>query len=154
MVKKGFFFSLDAFFAILIFTLVLVSVYGYFINTQELKQQYFFSEDLFDIFINTRMNELGGTYPEINELYNSEVDEIRNNMDYTLTIMEQIITLKNINTEETDMAAESIIGNLTENLFDDRYGFSFDVNGLIYNEGQDPNSLVARQRFVSGFKPI
>ena len=149
--KKGFFFSLDAFFAIMTFILVLVSIYSYFVSTQELRQQYYFSEDLFNIFINTKMGELlSGAYPDIDDLYNSEIPEIRDNMNPDLTVMEQIITLRNINNEEADMAASSIIRDLTAGLFEDRYGFSFDVEGLIYEEGGEQNALVSRQRFVSG----
>ena len=125
--KKGFFFSLDAFFAIMIFTLVLVSIYGYFVNTQELRQQYFYSEDLLDIFINTKMDEIDDNHPDIQDLYVSEIPEVKDNMNPDLTIMEQIIILKNTNTEPGLEAAQTIITSLTYNLLSERYGISFDV---------------------------
>ena len=148
--KKGFFFSLDAFFAIMIFTLVLVSIYGYFVNTQELRQQYFYSEDLLDIFINTKMDEIDDNHPDIQDLYVSEIPEVKDNMNPDLTIMEQIIILKNTNTEPGLEAAQTIITSLTYNLLSERYGISFDVNGLIYEKDKEITALVSRQRFVSG----
>ena len=159
MKKKGFFFSTDAFFAILIFTLVLVSIYGYFIGTQELRQQYFFSEDLFDVFINTKMEEWNGF-----ENFKTNIDENedylihRTLIDEKLTIMEQLITLNNnvtdINPEGNEIA-NNLIGRLTLNLFDARYGFNFNVREWFYLEDEgNPNAIVARQRFVSGVRKI
>ena len=146
--KKGFFFSLDAFFAIMIFTLILVSIYGYFINTQELRQQYYFSEDLLDIFTSVKMEEID--YPDINDLYESQIPEVRDNMYKDITVIDQIIILKNNNTEPALNAAQTIAIGLTENLLDERYGISFDVQGLIYERDKEINALVSRQRFVSG----
>ena len=150
--KKAFFFSLDAFFAVIIFTLILVSVYGYFISTQELRQQYFYSEDLFNIFINTRMSELSpDAYPNIYALYDSEIPEIRDNMNPDLTIMEQIVTLRNIKTEEANGAIKTILDELTGELFEGKYGFSFNVEDWTYGE-EGGNTIVSRRRFVSGIK--
>lgn len=149
--KKGFFFSLDAFFAIMIFTLILVSIYGYFINTQELRQQYYFSEDLLDIFTSVKMEEIDlSTYPDINNLYESQIPEVRDNMYKDIKVIDQIIILKNNNAEPALNAAQTIITSLTENLLDERYGLSFDVNGPIYKRDKEINALVSRQRFVSG----
>lgn len=147
MVKKGFFFSLDAFFAILIFTLMLVSIYGYFVGTQELKQQYYFSEDLFDVFINIRMEE----FDYENQEYMTGIKTLNEwgFINDDITTMEQIITLNN---QGYANYSGWIVQNLTYNLFDPRYGFSFDIEGLIYEEGGEQSSLVSRQRFVSGFK--
>ena len=154
--RKAFFFSLDAFFAILIFTLMLVSVYGYFVGTQELRQQYYFSEDLFDIFINTKMGELS-FYEEGDGNFRQYVLDNHPSLitliDGKLTIMEQIITLNNNATEEfpeANIIAEHLIDTLME-IFDDRYGFNLNVEDWFYveEEGQQ-GALVSRQRFVSG----
>jgi hypothetical protein len=148
--KKGFFFSLGAFFAIMIFTLVLVSIYGYFVNTQELRQQYYFSEDLLDIFTSVRMEEIKDNYQDIEDLYISEFPEVRNNMSLDITIMDQVIVL-NTGTENSLNAAKVIITSLTGSLLGERYGLSFDIdNNLVYGRDKEINALVSRQRFVSG----
>ena len=125
--RKGFFFSMDAFFAILIFTVALVSIYGYFINAQELRQQYFYSEDMLDIFSNVRMGEImeGGSYSDLNRL------NTWNLINEDLTIMEQIISFKN---QGYDNYSQWIVNNLTSDLLGDRYGFSFDLQGSIYGK--------------------
>jgi len=149
--KKGFFFSMDAFFAILIFTVILISIYGYFVNTHELRQQYFYSEDILDIFTNIKMEEFEvGNYPYVSGLYIHEDDEIRDNMDPSLTIMGQIVKLKNNNTEEALIGASTIITNLTSPLLGERYGFSFDLMGSIYESEKNITASVGRQRYVSG----
>ena len=153
--KKGFFFSTDAFLAILIFTLVLVSIYGYFIGTQELRQQYYFSEDLFDIFINTNIEEIEETESYETFLENMEIDypEHIGLIDKKLTIMEQLITINN-NVTQDDPAGDTIARELTSALIstffeDSRYGFNFNVNEWAYLEDEgNPNAIVARQRFV------
>ncbi len=155
--KKGFFFSLDAFFAIIIFILMLVSVYGYFINTQELRQQYFFSEDLFDIFINTKMEELNFFDDFKIDMQDEEegYPTHANLLDGRLTIMEQLITLNN-NVSAGDPIGNEIAGDLidtlTLDLFDERYGFNFNVRDWFSAEDEDANAIVSRQRFVSGVK--
>ena len=64
--KKGFFFSLDAFMALSLFVLILISMYLFFINSSDLNQQYYFSEDLFDVFSNIKLEELELVkYPQI-----------------------------------------------------------------------------------------
>ena len=142
--KKGFFFSLDAFFAIMIFTLILVSIYGYFVNTQELRQQYFYSEDVLDIFTNTRMSEIN--YQEIgNENLILLNDWNLINPDFT--IMEQVISFNN---QGYSNYSQWIVNNLTSDLLSDRYGFSFDVEGLVYERELNATSVVSRQRFISG----
>ncbi len=142
--KKGFFFSLDAFFAIMIFTLILVSIYGYFVNTQELRQQYFYSEDLLDIFINTKMSEI-----DIVEINNENLNQLNqwNMINPDFTIMEQVVYF---NDKGYSNYSQWIVNNLTSDLLSDRYGFSFDVQGLIYAREGNATSLVSRQRFVSG----
>ena len=142
--KKGFFFSLDAFFAIMIFTLVLVSVYGYFVNTQELRQQYFYSEDLLDLFIKTKMSEIN-----IAEINNENLNQLNqwNMINPDFTIMEQVVYF---NDKGYLNYSQWVVNNMTSDLLSDRYGFSFDVQGLIYAREGSATSLVSRQRFVSG----
>jgi len=142
--KKGFFFSLDAFFAIMIFTLVLVSVYGYFVNTQELRQQYYFSEDLFNIFTSVRMEEIN-----LESEYSTGIKQLNDwgFIDMDMKLIDQVVALKN---DGYSNYSEWIIRDMTYSLFSDRYGISFDINGLIYEKDKEVNALVSRQRFVSG----
>lgn len=142
--KKGFFFSLDAFFAIMIFTLILVSVYGYFINTHELRQQYFYSEDILNIFTKTKMNEIN-----IDAIGNENLISLRdwNLIDYDLIVIEQVISFKN---KGYNNYSEWIVNNLTSDLLSKRYGFSFDIEGLVYERKVNVTALVSRNRFVSG----
>jgi len=142
--KKGFFFSLDSFFAIMIFILILVSIYGYFFNTQELRQQYFYSEDVLDVFTKVKMGDIDF------EAISSENLNLLNQWNFInqdLTVIEQVISLKDkgyIN------YSQWIVNNLTSDLLSERYGFSFDVEGIIYEKGKNITALVSRQRFVSG----
>ena len=47
--KKGIIFSMDAFFAILLFVMITIGIYGYFISFYSLQQQWYMSEDLMTI---------------------------------------------------------------------------------------------------------
>ena len=140
--KKGFFFSLDAFFAVIIFTLILVSVYSFFINTQELRQQYFYSEDILNIFTNKRMENLQivDTYPDLIEL--KQYGLIQN-----LTIIEEISYLQS---KGYTNYSQRIFYNLTHDFLGDRYGVEFDIDGLVYKSDKNATALVARQRYFSG----
>jgi hypothetical protein len=150
-VKKAFFFSLDAFFAVIIFTLILVSVYGYFINVQELRQQYFYSEDVLDIFINTKMSDLGNGGPlDTNE--NLVLLDNYGLIDYDMTIMEQITFLNN---KGYVNYSQWIFYNLTSDFFGEKYGTSFDVGfESIFESQKNITALVSRQRYISGSELI
>lgn len=134
---------MDAFFAIMIFTMVLVSVYGYFVSTNELRQQYYFSEDLLDLFTKIKMSEMNevDTHPDLSRL--KQWDLINDD----LTVTDQVIYLKN---KGYSNYSEWIVNNLTSGLLSERYGLSFDIQGLIYERENEVNALVSRQRFVSG----
>lgn len=134
---------MDAFFAIMIFTMVLVSVYGYFVSTNELRQQYYFSEDLLDLFTKIKMSELNevDTHPDLSRLKQWGL------INDDLTVTDQVIYLKN---KGYSNYSEWIVNNLTSGLLSERYGLSFDIQGLIYERENEVNALVSRQRFVSG----
>lgn len=140
--KKGFFFSLDAFFAIMTFTLVLVSIYGYFVNTQELRQQYYYSEDVLNVFTKTKMGEL------IFNNINFEILKDGGFINPELSIMDQIIFLNN---EGYPDYSQWIYNNLTSDFFGERYGTSFDIGmNNIFESQKNATALVSRRRFVSG----
>src|SRR3989344_6726960 len=146
--KKGFFFSMDAFFAIMIFTLILVSVYGYFINIQELRQQYFYSEDLLDVFTNTKMGEIGDLE------FNKNLELLKNwkLINEDLTIMDQMILL---NERGYSNYSQWIFYNLTSDFLGGKYGSGFSI-GLeeIFESDRNVTALVSRQRYVSGSELI
>lgn len=141
--KKGFFFSMDAFFAILTFTIILVSIYGYFVNVHELRQQYFYSEDILDVFSNIKMEEL-----DLENYYNLNLLNTWELIDNELTIMEQMVTFSN---KGYFNYSQWIFYNLTSVLLDERYGSSFNIGrNEIFGTEKNITASVARQRFVSG----
>lgn len=145
--KKAFFFSLDAFFAVIIFTLILVSIYSYFISTQELRQQYFYSEDVLDLFINTKVDELSQFDTNENLILLKQWNFIQPNY----TIMEQISYFQD---KGYNNYSQWMFYNLTSDFFGTKYGVEFDLEGLIYGSQKNATALVSRQRFVSGSKII
>ena len=140
--KKGFFFSLDAFFAIMIFTLILVSIYGYFVNTQELRQQYFYSEDILNIFTNTRMENL-----QIVDTYSDLIELKQYGLIQNFTVIEEVSYLQS---KGYTNYSQRIFYNLTHDFLGDKYGIGFDIEGLIYESEKNATAVVARQRYFSG----
>lgn len=70
--KKGFIFSMDAFFAIILFTFVLFLIYIFSISFFSLNQQYFYSEDILTTFSEVKLNELDlNNYQDINDMISS-----------------------------------------------------------------------------------
>ena len=118
--KKGFFFSLDGFMAITLFILILVSMYLFFINSRSLDQQYYFSEDLFDVFSDVKISELD--YSTYGTVFDFIVDRKINDTD--LTISEQIIDFA---LAENNEDAAAFIQDLTNGLFDNRFGVAFEL---------------------------
>ncbi|MBU2633843.1 MAG: hypothetical protein KJ674_01210 [Nanoarchaeota archaeon] len=136
--KKGFFFSIDAFLALMLFTLILVFIYSFFLNMGSLQQQYYFSEDLFDVLNNVELSEL--------EDYDS-ITQLNYIIDYNRTIMEQVVTftINVTNKDNATLLLTDIIGNLTG-----QYGIGVDVESLIFERGGNATNVVVRQRIVSG----
>jgi len=138
--KRGFFFSIDSFLALMLFTLILVFIYSFFLNMGSLQQQYYFSEDLFDVLNNVEISELDNDY------YKS-IDQLNYVIDYNMTIMEQAVTFKinETNKENATLLLSDIIGNLTG-----QYGVGVDIESLIFERGGNATNIVVRQRIVSG----
>jgi len=141
--KKGFFFSLDGFMAITLFILILVSMYLFFINSRSLDQQYYFSEDLFDVFSDVKISELD--YSTYGTVFDFIVDRKINDTD--LTISEQIIDFA---LAENNDDAAALIQDITNGLFDNRFGVAFELQDEIYSTASERNALVARRRLLSG----
>ena len=141
--KKGFFFSFDAFLALTIFVLILISIYGYFIGAIPLKQQYYLAEDLFSIFSNVKISELNlGSYPNIDQLITDGKITDTNN-----TIMKQVLEFK-----ENEMIddARTFLRDLTDDLVPRQFGFGFtlDIDELLASE-ENANALVSRIKYIS-----
>lgn len=134
--KKGFFFSMDAFFAILLFTLVITLIYLFFIAFSSLQQQYVFADDLLTLLDRTKISELDLTkYPGIASL---------NIKDKDVTIIEQVVTYYN---QSNFYAINMTLDDLTLSL-KGNYKFSLDIGGaLAYgNQSSGVSNLVARSR--------
>jgi uncharacterized ion transporter superfamily protein YfcC len=144
--KKGFFFSIDAFFALILFVLIIMAIYTFFINVGSLRQQYYFSEDLFNVMNNVKIRELDETsYTEMVNLA-----ELNDNM----TIMEQIVTYQlNDSCVECIDDAKLLAGMIIGGLIDKQYGASLDIQGNRLWPSSTPESgtnIVVRQRISSG----
>ncbi|MFH1209812.1 MAG: hypothetical protein V1663_03415 [archaeon] len=144
-IKKGFFFSIDAFFALILFVLIIMLVYSFFINVGSLRQQYYFSEDLFNVMNSVKIKELDETnYTEFVKL-----GELNNNR----TIMEQIVTYRLNSSSVNDWAwnnATILTGIVIEDLTG-QYGASLNIEGLIWPENEESaTNIVVRQRIASG----
>ena len=140
--KKGFFFSIDAFFALMLFTLIIVFIYSFFLNMGNLQQQYYFSEDLFDVLNSVKMNELDDSYASV-----SQLDQL-GYVDYNISVMEEAVTYVLNDTIDNDYATlllGDVIGNLTG-----QYGIGVDIENLIFERGGNATNIVVRQRIVSG----
>lgn len=154
--KKGFVFSMDAFFAIVLFLVITLGIYSYFISFYSLQQQWYMSEDLMDVLLNTKIGELdltSGLYPNIEELSNSGV------ISKELSIADQINELvKNNQVDEAKRIAEDLVNPLRGS----RFGVTISIEDMV-----DPDKksevytstgtekrlgLTTSQRYVMGNK--
>ena len=146
MVKKGFFFTVDAFLAILIFTLILFSLFSYYVSSKSLTQQFYYSEDLLEVINSIELLELDpAKYSIIGEIIANQDLE-----DLTITPLEGISTFYNTNSL---LKAEALAADLTEGLIPETgYGFGVSIEGRdVYQTGKtNVTALVSRQRIVKG----
>ena len=141
--RKGFFFSMDSFMALSMFVIILVSMYVFFISVKSLDQQYYISEDLFDVFSEVEINELEySNYPYVSNLI---AKGAINNTE--LTISEQIIEF---GLNEDYQNASILIEDITGGLLPSQFGLSFELNNEIYSRGQVRTALVSRSRLLTG----
>ncbi|AJF62233.1 MAG: hypothetical protein QT11_C0001G0075 [archaeon GW2011_AR20] len=145
--KKGFIFSLDSFFAIILFTLVIFLIYVFSINSFGLNQQYFFSEDLLTTLSNVKISELDlSNYPDINSMVSS------GKINYTeATIVEQIVNFQlNDDQESSNLFIDDIFIKVADESLKTAI---FIGNVKIY--GADPENvknLLSRTRLAIGKK--
>jgi len=132
--KKGFFFSSDAFIALMLFVVVLLGIYSYMVTSNNMQQQYYFSEDLMEVFSNVRAMDL----PEEKQLI---LEEGLTNYNQSSTISELIVQ----NPDEAGI----IIEELTNGLISWQYGIGlFSDEEEVYNDLENVTSSVSRTKLV------
>ena len=150
--KKGFIFSIDSFFALLLFIFIITLLYGFFLNFNTSEQQFFFSEDLLTVFSEVKISELElSKYPNIDSMINN--NQIK---DTDFTIMEQIVLFQS---ESNNQLIKNLLDDLTEgqdNNLLGQYKFSIDIGGeVLYGETpEQTTSLISRHRIISGRESI
>ncbi|HLC63012.1 MAG TPA: hypothetical protein VJJ21_01715 [Candidatus Nanoarchaeia archaeon] len=148
MKKNGFFFSMDAFLALILFGTFLALIYSYYVGNPKLDQPFYFSEDVLDVFSNVKINELDlNQYPEITKLINNN---IITNQDKT--IFEVLIELNNKDPPDVDNS-RVMVEEIVSGIIPAQYGFSLEFNkNPVYNN--DPSkqvtNAIARQRLIIG----
>jgi hypothetical protein len=143
--KKGFFFTTDGFLAIILFTVIILGLFSYYISAKSLTQQYYYSEDLLNIFSNVKISELDPIYyPSIQTILNQPEEYNSGNV-----IIQQINVFYEQNQE---LSAIEMVEELTTGLVPEKYGFGIIVKGEdVYSAGKENiTALVSRQKIVKG----
>ncbi|HLC57804.1 MAG TPA: hypothetical protein VJH95_04485 [Candidatus Nanoarchaeia archaeon] len=146
--KKGFFFSLDGFFALILFGLFLSMMYSFYLSSPRMEQPFYFSEDVLDVFSNVKLSELElAKYPEITGLITA--GKINNREK---TVFEVLVELNSQGTPESKKSAETVIRELTFGVVPEQYGFGVDFSGVNVYKSQEKEIInaIARQRLVLG----
>jgi len=127
---------MDAFFAILLFTLVIALIYLFSISFNSLQQQYVFADDLLNLVDRVKINDLDLVkYSGIASL---------NIKDKNVTIIEQVVTYYN---QSNFYAINKTLDDLTLKLRGN-YKFGLYIGDvLVYgNQSSGVSNLVARSR--------
>ena len=146
MNKKGFFFSMDAFFALILFGTFLALIYSFYVGSPKLDQPFYLSEDVLDTFSNVKINELDlNQYPNTQKLI---TDGIITNPDKT--IFEVLIEL---NSKGDTANSNVLVKDLVEGIIPGQYGFSLEFDKKdVYNKDSSKQitNAIARQRIIIG----
>jgi len=155
-VKRGFFFSLDGFFALILFGVFLAMIYSYYLSAPSLNQQLYVSEDLLDVFSNVKINEIDlNAYTEVKRLVEQDVI---NNTDKTIF---EVLSDFSVNKQESDtrLLVQDVIGGSDKvgvgGVVPGQYGLGIELvknNQAIEVYGGQANkpNVVVRQRLVPG----
>jgi hypothetical protein len=154
--KKGFIFSLDSFFAIILFVFVIFLIYVFSIYSYRLDQQYFFSDDLLNSFSEVKINELNlNNYPNIKAMTLDPLNKI-NDTDITLT--EQIVTFQ-LNDKPDDINNKDnvklFISDILAKFGNENMKTAIYLGEqLVYNENPEENvaNILTRTRLAVGKK--
>lgn len=145
--RKGFIFSLDSFFALILFVFIVFLIYIFSVSYFGLNQQYFFSEDLLTTLSETEITGLDlNYYPQINQLILDK--KIK---DADVTLVEQIVTFQ---LEGDQDSAEKIIDDIVKNIRDPNLKTAIYIGGTnIYSSdvlsGYEKN-IISRTRLELG----
>lgn len=143
--KKGFFFSMDGFLALILFALFLSLIYSFFISVPRLEQPFYFSEDILDVFSEVKVSELDlNSYPGIQGLMASNAINNTNK-----TIFEVMVDFKVNNHDIAN--SRDLVSDLITGIVPEQYGFGIDFgNYSVYEKTKNVTNLVSRQRLVIG----
>ena len=148
MLKRGFFFSLDAFFALILFGLFLSLIYASFFSAPRLEQPFYFSEDVLDVLSNVRIKELDlAQYPGILNMINTGVIT---NTDKTA--FEVLVELNQKQPADT-ANIKVLMDDLIKGVVPVQYGLGLDFsNQQVYvnDPAKEVTNVIARQRLVLG----
>ena len=142
---KGFFFSIDSIFALMLFGFVLANIYSFFLVSQSANQQFYFSEDVLDIFSNVKINELDLTKYTVVQTMISD-GRIKNLGN---TLLDQVVLFRE-KEGEASTNAQIFVQDVTKGLIPEQYGFSVDVNGEVFKKSKEVTTLISRERLTFG----
>ena len=143
--SKGFFFSIDSIFALILFGFVLANIYSFFLVSQSADQQFYFSEDILDIFSKIKIGELDLTkYPIVSSMVG---DGRIKNLDNSL--LDQVVIFRE-KEGESSSNAQLFVQDITTGLIPEQYGFSVDVNGEVFKKSKEVTTLISRERLTFG----
>ncbi len=142
--KKGFIFSLDSFFALIMFTLFTIMIYFFFIFSSPTIQQYYFSEDLLNVLSSTKISDLSPSYVNINNMINNGTIK-----DTSSSVLEAIISLQ---AEGNTGAACLIFKDITNNILPPGYKIGLDLSSSNICGDQMSNAIniISRGRTSTG----
>jgi len=144
VLKKGYFFTIDALLSLFILITGLLILSNMYISTQPRAQLNYYSEDIISLFSDLKVNELNNSYL-IELINNGNITDMEN------TIIEQIGIF--YVTNKTDLAT-NLARNISQDIIPERFGFSFVVgNDVIYSKPLARNEeLVTYKNMITGIE--
>ncbi len=146
MVKKAYFFSMDAFIAVLIILTVIIVAPSFYSVNKNSEQPIYFSSDLIQILSTTKMGEINNS--DIQLIINTTSQDILNR-----TFLEQVLRYQITGREDK---AEELVRLMTEGLLPSTYGFGVWAEGYtqsIYSQGSPyTTQLLSSKQMISGIE--
>ncbi len=149
---KGQFFSFDAFLALALFVISMVLLFSFFSIRAPLTQQFYYADDITNLFANIRINDLfERNFFVTAENYDYQKDA--EDYDDEKTVNE---VLRNMQLYGKTDSAENLVNDLLLNLVPDKYDFSFEIQSgncpnnncfIVSGEGEN-NFVVSREKFL------
>ena len=146
MVKKAYFFSLDAFIAVMVVIAVIALVPSFYLANKSSDQTVYFSSDLIDILAAKKLGSINNS--ELQAVINSSNKNILNR-----TVLEQALRYR---ITGNDYKAEEMIRIVASGLLPEDYGFGVWAEGYdeaIYSEGPAVrDELLSSKQMISGIE--